>query len=430
VLIVLLLCSRPVAAVCPDLTPYYPGANPDWSALRQQLAEFMADCLESAEYFALYGAAQLNSGDVAESVESLERALLLDSRNGAAQIDYAQALYLQGDLFAAIELNAQLLEREDLPANVRGVLESRQRSWQAITRQRLVQLDVLAGYDRNLNSAPDPGEITLTLSGEDVVLALNPDFRPVSGPYLNARLGARFRQLAPEYQHNWLVEARGRVSEDTQSDQLQLDTRYAFVRPGRRRSWQLNAGMSHLLFGGSPLYTATETGARLLPFSNRRCRPYYGLALQHQLYHDNSRLNGVEGKASAGLNCTLQPGVAVRQVTMELAMLENEALKANRPGGDRRGWQAGVSWQLPLGQGELFSQLSHTRLTDRDGYNPLLAGGDERWLARSYLLLQYRQQITSSATLLVNFFHQDQRSNIDLFDNIDTTFEMGVSLAL
>lgn len=429
-MIALLLCSRSVAAACPDLTPYYPGANPDWSALRQQLAGFMADCLESAEYFALYGAAQLNSGDVAESVESLERALLLDSNNGAAQIDFAQALYLQGDLFAAIELNTALLEREDLPANVRTMLETRLSSWQTVTRQRRVQLDLLTGYDRNLNSAPDPGEITLTLSGEDVVLALNPDFRPVSGPYVNARIGARYRQLAPEYQHNWLVEARGRVSEDTQSDQLQFDSRYAFVRPGRRRSWQINAGMSHLFFGGSPLFTATETGARLLTVSNGRCNPYYGLALQHQLYHDNSRLNGLEGKASAGLNCTPHADAGAGQVTLELALLENEALKAIRPGGDRRGWQAGVSWQLPLAQGELFSQLSHTRLTDRNGYNPLLADGDERWLSRSYLLVQYRQQISSSATLLVNFFHQDQRSNIDLFDNLDTTFEMGVSLAL
>jgi tetratricopeptide (TPR) repeat protein len=348
VLIVLLLCARPVAAVCPDLTPYYPGANPDWPALRQQLAGFMGECLDSAEYFALFGASQLNSGDVAEAIESLERALLLDPLNGAAQIDYAQALYLQGDLFAALELNDQLLAREDLPANISALLERRQRNWRAVTRQGLLQLDVLAGYDRNLNNAPDPGEITLTLSGEDVVLALNPDFRPVSGPYLNLRLGGRYRQLAPEYQHNWLVDARARVSEDSQSDQVQLDTRYAFVRPGRRRSWQLDAGMSHLFFGGSPLYTATETAARYLPASSRRCKPYYGLAVQHQLYHDNSRLNGVEGKISTGLNCPLQAGPAARKLVMELALLENAALKSNRPGGDQRELATiSRSWKFP-----------------------------------------------------------------------------------
>lgn len=429
-LAVLLANTRQVLAECPDLTTYYPGANPDWSGLRQQLAPLQSECLESAEYFALYGAAQLNSGAVPDAMESLERALLLDPRNGAAQVDYAQALYLQGDLFAALELNSRLLAREDLPANLQAVLENRQRLWQAVTRQRLVQLDLLAGYDKNLNSAPDPGEITLTLSGEDVVLALNPEFRPVSGPYLNLRLGARFRQLAPSHQHNWLLEARGRVSEDSESDQVQLDTRYAFIRPGRNQSWQLNAGMSHLLFGGSPLYTATETAARYLPSTSRRCKPYYGLALQHQLFHDNSRLNGIEAKASGGMSCAVRTPLGAQQLTLEASLLENDALKADRPGGNRNGWQATVNWRLPVGVGTFQSQLSHTRLNDREGYNPLLAQGDDRWLARTYLLMQYRRPISPSANLLVNFFHQDQRSNIELFDNTDTTFEVGISLAL
>jgi len=426
-----LILHIPLAdAVCPDLTSFYPGANPDWPALRLRLLELTSDCLESAEYYALLGAAQLNSGDLDESLESLERALLLDPRNGAAQIDYAQALYLQGDLFTALELNNALLDRDDLPASLRPLLESRRQSWQAVTRQRQLRLDILAGYDNNLNNAPDPGEITLTLSGEDVVLALNPDFRPVSGPYLNLRFGARYRQLAPRHQHNWLLEARGRISEDSQSDLIQLDTRYAFLRPDRRHSWQLDAGMSHLFFGGNPLYTATETAARYLPASSLRCRPNYGLALQHQLYHDNSRLNALEGKASAGLNCPFESARGVQQVAMELALLENGALKADRPGGSRHGWQASLNWRVPLGRGEFLSQVSHTRLDDREGYNPLLAGGDERWLARTYVLFQYRQRLTEDATLLMNLFHQDQRSNIELFDNIDTTFEVGVSLAL
>lgn len=427
---VLLLCSWQAVADCPELTPYYPGASPDWPALRQQLAGLMIECLDSAEFFALFGAAQLNSGDIAESLESLERALLIDPLNGAAQIDYAQALYLQGDLFAALELNARLLEREDLPANLRGLLESRQQNWRAVTRQKLVQIDVLAGYDNNLNSAPNAGEITLTLSGEDVVLALNPEFRPVSGPYLNVRLGARLRQLAPDYQHNWLVEARGRVSEDSNSDQLQLDTRYAFVRPGPNQSWQLNAGMSHLFFGGSPLYTASEAAVRYLVVRDGRCRPYYGFALQHQLYHDNSRLNAIEGKASAGANCSFQSDIGPQQLIMELAGLENYAIKDDRPGDNRWGWQASIAWRFPLAGGDFLSQLSHTRLDDREGYNPLLDGGADRWLDRTYLLLQYRRRLTPGTALLINFFHQDQHSNIELFDNRDTTIEVGFSIAL
>lgn len=151
-------------AACPDLGPFYPGDNVDWPGLSQQLATLLPECLESSEFFALYGVAQLNSGNIAQASESLELALLLDPENGVAKLDYAQALYLQGQLFPALELNQQLLLREDLPANLQSVIQQRQQSWQALTRERSAQLDLLAGYDNNLNGAPDSGQITLRKS--------------------------------------------------------------------------------------------------------------------------------------------------------------------------------------------------------------------------------------------------------------------------
>ena len=136
----------------------------------QQLAPLLAECLESSEFFALHGAAQLNSGQLAAALESLERALLIEPDNGAARIDYAQALYEQGQLFTALEINAQLLTRTDLPPNLQPLLASRQQSWQALTRETVYQLDVLAGYDDNLNGGLDSGQVTLTLSGNPVPL--------------------------------------------------------------------------------------------------------------------------------------------------------------------------------------------------------------------------------------------------------------------
>ena len=113
----------------------------------------MTQCLRSTEYFALRGAAQLNSGMVAESLDSLERALLLDPDNGAAQIDYAEALFQQGQLFSALALNEQILDRGDLPANLQPALAARQQTWQSMTQQTSFQADLLAGYDTNLNGA-------------------------------------------------------------------------------------------------------------------------------------------------------------------------------------------------------------------------------------------------------------------------------------
>jgi hypothetical protein len=83
-----------------------------------------------------------------------------------------------------------------------------------------------------------------------------------------------------------------------------------------------------------------------------------------------------------------------------------------------------------MATGDFISQISHTRLEDREGYNPLLNNGADRWLDRTYLLMQYRRRLSTDTTLLFNFFHQYQRSNIELFDSTDTTIEVGISLAL
>ena len=72
-------------SACPGLAAYYPdessGEVVDWPELKEQLAQLLPLCLESPEFFALYGAAQHNSDEVAEASESLELALLLDAEN-------------------------------------------------------------------------------------------------------------------------------------------------------------------------------------------------------------------------------------------------------------------------------------------------------------------------------------------------------------
>lgn len=425
----------PVAAqsaetACPDLSSYYPDDRTDWPALNGQLGSLFDSCLQSTEFFALYGAAQLNSGNIADASESLERALLLDPNNGAAQIDYAQTLYLQGQLFSALELNQSLLDREDLPANLQLIIQNRQQSWQALTSERSTELAVFAGYDNNLNGAPDTGQITLTLAGEPILFELNEELRSKSGAYMNFRLGSDYRQHAATFQHNWQAEVRGRVSEDTDSDLLQFAGRYAFIKPSRRQSWQLNAGISHLQFGGSSLYTASDLGALYQRASTKACKPYYGLAVQHQLFNAQRQLNAIESKASAGLNCPLASRDRSQQISTEVSVLQNTALESSRPGGDRDGWQVNFNWQVSLPIGLIRSQLSHTELTDKKGYSPLLANGVDRRLSRSYVLIQYERPIFDDLTFMVNLYHQNQRSNLELFRSIDSSLEIGISLPL
>lgn len=425
------------AQTCPDLSSFYieeSSSSPEGQVeaaqtLERQLAAVISQCLESSEFFALYGAAQMDSGKLADALESLERALLLDASNGAAQIDYAQALYLRGQLFSALDLNDQILRRGDIPADLRDALTQRRQEWRQQTRRTGLQADVLAGYDNNLNGAPDPGQITLTLSGVPVILTLNPEYRPISGPYLNLRLAGNYQQIASDHQHNALVELRGRVSEDSPSDLLQLQTRYAYVRPSREHTWQFNAAMGHLFFGGNALYTATDIGARYRAVVGLGCTSNSELASQHQLYHGQNNLNSLESKLSAGVECPLQVGGRTSLAGIEFSLLNNTALNDNRPGGDRNGWQMNVDWQFPLLRGIFTAQLNHTQLQDTEGYSELLAGGAERWLRRSYVLFQYRQPIALDMALLVNLYQQHQSSNIELFESTDRTLEIGISMA-
>lgn len=418
-------------ASCPDLSPFYGIEGTDnWSELESQLAAIKLNCLDSTEFFALHGAAQLYSGKVLESLESLERALLLDPNNGSAQIDYAQALFQQGQLFMALEVNERLLVREDLPESLQPALRERQDAWRALTRQRSFQLDALGGYDNNLNGAPSPDQIVLTLSGEAIPLALDSDFRPIHGPYLNLRGSGRYRTLSADHQQNWASEVRARTSEDSGSNLIQFTGRYSFIKPEDDHSWQINSGISHLNFGGSGLFSGVDSSVRYQSSSKYRCKPYYDLAFQYQHYHQQDFLNGVESKLSTGLNCPLGPASGNQRVSLEAGLLDNQALRSARLGGDRRGWQLKADWQMPVGRGLVRAQANHIRFDDIDGYSELIANGAERQLERSFLLVQYRRPLGllgSNSSLLVNLYRQIQTSNIEFFRTANTSAEIGLS---
>ena len=114
---------------------------------------------------------------------------------------------------------------------------------------------------------------------------------------------------------------------------------------------------------------------------------------------------------------------------LELSLLNNTAFNSGRPGGDRNGWQLNAQWQYPIFKGVLSSQINHTELRDTQGYSELLDNGAQRWLKRSYVLVQYRQSILPNMAFVLNAYHQHQSSNIELFDSLDSTLELGISMS-
>ena len=278
--------SGKVLAQCQPLADLYPASEQQWPETVIVLRQLMPQCLDSAEYFALLGAAELNTGNLAEALEALERALLIEADYGAAQIDYAQALYLRGQLFAAIELNRAVLARADLPVNLREMLLERARLWGAYTRSYGLVAEVSGGYDSNLNGAPANSELVLTLSGESVTLSLDPRFRPIEGGFANFRLAGNVGQIATDSRHDLVYSLRTRSSTDSESDIIQLDWRYGYTRSLAALNLEFTAGTSHLLYGGSPLYSVFEARSRLKP-QRTGCVPTAELAGQYQRSGDD-----------------------------------------------------------------------------------------------------------------------------------------------
>lgn len=420
-------CAPLSATACPALDSYYPADPKLWPQVREQLLALQSECLESSEYFALLGASQLNSGQLAAALEALERALLLNPDNGAAQIDYAQALFLAGQLFPALELNRSLLNRGDTPPHLVPMLQQRQDLWLQQTSSRGLVADVGLGYDDNLNGAPSRSDLTLTLSGEPVQLTLDEAFQPISDPYLNVRLAGFYRRQSPEFSHDFMGAVRNRSSEHTQSDLLQLDWRYSLGSQWRHWQWNLTAGTSHLIYGGSPLYSVSETRFHFRP-DGSGCQPQYEVAGQYQLYHGQSIFSGVETSASAGLEC--RPEGQNRIVGFEAGVVANQAIKDRRPGADRKGWKLRLYWQQQLGKGVLDAQFSLASLDDDTGYSELLANSARREVNSRLFRLQYRQHLQARLDFLVSLNHQAQGSNLVPFENAGTAFELGLSYAL
>jgi hypothetical protein len=186
--------------------------------------------------------------------------------------------------------------------------------------------------------------------------------------------------------------------------------------------------VNHLQYGGSQLFTGLDSSFRFQPGSDRRCNPYSQLAVQHQDFHRESRLDSLETKASLGVSCPQFGNAGRQQLSVDLSRINNFATNSDRLGGDRVGWQSNLSWQYSLQAASLRAQLSHTSIGDRRGYSPLLKEGAERSIKRSYLLLEYRRPLHllgRSANFMINVYHQRQRANLELFRSKDTSAALG-----
>lgn len=409
---------------CPELPLM--SINPtqsEWLSARDELGASLGLCLDNPSFFALYGAALMNTSSISQAIEMLERALLLAPDNGGALLDYASALYLSGELLAAIEINRGLLERSDVPLHLRSMLRRRQSRWESERIHWQGRFAILGGYHDNLNGVANLDTLTLTLAGEELQVLLGENSKPVEGGYISSRLSLQRIHRMDEGSSRFSVTLQNRTTDlarvDTDEINIGYERQYEHENGGT--SWNLDS--SYLVYGNNGLY-ASLAGRMLRYWDADHCSPSIEAQARSLYFSEQRHLDELATAFGGGLRC----GFSAGQLTVASMLRYNQAL-GTRPGGDHVGMELNLKWQMLLGEGIFFSQLSFVTTSDRQGYSALLENNDERVTDSTSFSMQYIYPITPDLSLHAGYYYRNQNSNIDLFNTHSTNVDVGLSVS-
>ncbi|MDE2259535.1 MAG: tetratricopeptide repeat protein [Betaproteobacteria bacterium] len=404
------------ADACPTAFPLNPPT--DQAALTeeaQRLSPLETPCENRADYFAYRGLVALQRGEAAAAVEWLERALLINPNLAGVEVDYARALALAGDRAAAANLARELLARPDLPPAVASWLPQQFQDW-SITSDWVSRFSVasLAGYETNLNSAPQNPFVTLTLGSGDLSLQLSPQFQPKRGAagqlILSGVVGREWGDDALAFIGQ--AQARGSGFSDTNYQQADLAAlwRHAF----QDGATLLRVDDIGLRYGGQSLYQSV----RLEPDYEwiwGPCRPRVGLLYNTYAYPVAPELNGRYTGVLSGGVCA----VGADQIRGQVSLGRDLAAGNDRPGGGEGAGEMTLGWTHPWGVGTLDIQGVLGLIRDDTGYSALLASNATREVTRQYLKVEYDHPLGKSWEFLIYGESNHQNSNVTLFSVTD-----------
>jgi len=433
----ILLCSCASLAHAQDEIPC-PGERGERLPVPEKILE-LEPLLASAEnrcnnnplYLAYRGAWFLQTGEAERAAIFLERAIMLQPELYGAQLDYAQALAMTGDLTSAEGLFQQLLGDSALPMGLRQIVSS---GYQAIrkTPQRqawtfVATLSARRGYDSNLNGAPVADRLTLTLPDGDAILALGDSYRPRSGAasIVDVRMNAI---------RDWRGVGQLRLSTSINAREAKFANynQYEIGATWHQRGWrdgQLSAGWqtTSMRYEGQKLLE----GHRIqlshdwpLP-TQRACRIRGGLEGEVRNYPSSPTLNGYYQGAASYLGCAFGPGV----VGVHFRTGLDKARDIVRPGADQRRHEVRLQGVMQFGKSRLEAEGGAIRQLDSSGYSPLLSGGAIRWQERQFARMEWSYPAARSLELFVAADHTRQLSNLALFENRTSSMWLGLRVS-
>ncbi|MCO4784959.1 tetratricopeptide repeat protein [Marinomonas atlantica] len=401
----------------PDNIPAQPSLD-TWLTLRPLLAKQLDNCLHSSEYFALYGASLLYTGDTSKAVEMLERSLLINPDNGSARIDYAQALFQSDQLISALQVNEELLREQDIPAPLYAYLEKRHQAWSEYLHYWQTQFTYLYGHSSNLNNATHVETLYLTRLGQRFPANLTPDFLAQSGHYHYISVLSQYYGLKPDGTDMLSFSLNTRESKLNQSDTDEFKLTYErdFEYLHQRNRWAI--GLEHLRLGDKGLYSALEGKLTIYPRSETRS--YIEFEGRYVDFTGQSLLDE--------MSLMVRPGVSIsnagHRVGFELGLGLNNEID-DRSGGNRSQQEASVYYDVTLFGGRLSSRIGYIKTRDKEGYSPLFEANTRRETQSVAGTLQYFYPVNQDWLMHGSYYYRDQESNISLFKTKTESFDVG-----
>ncbi len=402
-----------------------PTSPTGWHQEYYRLSPLFAQCLSDANFLAYYGAIQLRTGRVNDALDTLERALLLNPNHGAAQMDYAEALFYNGDPFAARSLNESLLSNRDLPPVIREQIQANQKKLNKLLNTFVNQFNISSGYDSNLNASPSISQLTLTLDGEEWLVALAQGMEPRSGGVLRLGATSRYTQRSANASQSVQLGLNSRLSEYSEDHQHQLTARYqhqyTLLNGSDLKHDVALIGLNH---GQKHIFTTLEVRQEWLSAGTCKFNPQHTLGYQD--FPGSSYLNAVEYRLMPAVQCGFE-SLNNADLRLSAGVLFNYALDGVRAGGHRFGQEITANWQQPLPIGRLSVQARYSQWLDADGYNGTMQNNARREVMRYQAAVAYLLPLTPNLLLSTQVAAQQQTSNLELFEYKSRQIEMGVN---
>ncbi len=385
------------------------------------------------EYDYLLGTIALAAGENATAVNALERAVLVQPSFAGAWLDLAIAHFRLGEIEVADGILKHIEENFNPPQQLRAeIAEVRQKAARSrITKGWQTEFGAFSGSTNNANFGLAVSSLQLNLAGTTVSLMLDPSYRPRSDVFNEFRGTAnrRFDHDRNAYSQVYASLRHrdyGDATDQNQRDAIGSVTRYEPAPWLGSEGATLLASVSgrNLVYPERDVSIVQLTGGLRLPV--RSCQVTTRIDYEQRFFSSESTHDakipwlGISGECAKG---SVQYGGQQR--------IGFDSPTNQRPGGNTfRSETIGFGrWQvMPSLQVGAAAFYAYAR--DVEGYNPLLANGDRRWVHRFGQKLDAvwvpGENPRNPWAIVIEFENIRDRSNIGLSTLQINQFQVGL----